>query len=109
MLTRRSLLRRAVGAMAAGTLAGVSRWMPQPVADRLVLPEPVPIVADRSSFMAAVDYEMQRIKRDVLAEMDRLEAVEFYMPGRVDTSDVDATWAYVQKQDAQRRMTTKFA
>lgn len=47
MLTRRSLLRRAVGALAAGTLAGVSRWLPAPVADRLVLPEPVPLAVDR--------------------------------------------------------------
>lgn len=81
MITRRSLLRRAVGALAAGTLAGVSRWLPAPAVaakNRFVLDEPVSIVVDllpgqatRETFMAAVDYEMQRIKQDVLAEMDR--------------------------------------
>lgn len=48
MLTRRSLLRRAVGALAAGTLAGVSRWLPAPKAeDWFVLDEAIPIVVDR--------------------------------------------------------------
>lgn len=89
MLTRRGFFRRAVGALAAGTLAGVSRWLPAPKAeDRLVLPEPVPLVverdwqwysdtnvmfepATRETFMAVVDYEMKHIKQGVLAEMDR--------------------------------------
>lgn len=90
MLTRRSLLRRAVGALAAGTLAGVSRWLPAPKAeDRLVLPEPVPIVVDHDKFLR-----------------------EFYMPGWLDMIEEraksEAVWAALKKQAARRRMTTKF-
>lgn len=75
MLTRRSLLRRAVGALAAGTLAGVSRWLPAPKAeDWFVLDESIPIVADRwpnppsyvNSLANLLDKELEQLTRDVM-------------------------------------------
>lgn len=48
MLSRRDFFRRAVGALAAGTLAGVSRWLPAPKAEDWFVPdEAIPLVVDR--------------------------------------------------------------
>ncbi len=69
MLTRRSLLRRAVAAVAGASLAAVSRWMPSAPAakaDDFILDEPVHVVPDRD-WKWYVDTNVLIVNDEILA------------------------------------------